>query len=154
MSDDPIEPEDTSSEVPPPRHFMLTPVKDGAYHKGLPLITAVYLNCEKWPDGKFLMGMQGVSLDPHETDPARMVIHLFIQPEETLEESTGMEVFSDTAGFELAADEKIVEEFWENVRKVKAFTLAVSTDEYYFTCRVDTESTMATDVRCDWRYLN
>ena len=70
MSDEtPVVPE-TSDEFPAPRHFVLTPVKDGAYHKGLPTITAVYLNCDKWPDGKFLMGMLGVPEMLREAEPS------------------------------------------------------------------------------------
>jgi hypothetical protein len=156
MSDDNVEVPDTSSEFPPPAHFVLTPVKDGAYHKGLPTVTAVYLNLDKWPDGKFLMGTTGVTIDPHESDLGKLMLHLFIQPDEEEVETNdeGMQVFTDTCGFELTADAKVVEEFLDNIRKVKSFTFAVSTEEYYFSCRVDSESTMVTDVRCDWRYLN
>jgi hypothetical protein len=153
MSDEAPE---TYDDFPPPLHFVLTPVKDGAYHKGLPTVTAVYLNCEKWPDGTFLMGMLGVSLDPHDTEATKLILHMFIQPEdeEQAEQDSRMEVFSDTCGFELSSEVKTLTEFLEGVRKIKAFTLAVSTEEYYFCCRVDAESTAVTEVKCDWRYLN
>lgn len=144
-----------SDEFPVPRHFILTPVKDGAYQKALPTITAVYLNCAKQPDGHFLMGMTGISLDRHDTDTKRLLMHLFIQPDdERAEDDDGPQVFSDTCGFELSAKQETIDEFWASVNKVKCFTLVISCDEFYFHCRVDSESTMVTDVRCDWRFLN
>lgn len=149
-------PGDSSEEdFPTPDHFVLSPVRDGSYSKGLPTITAVYLGCLAHPIGHFLMGMVCVSLDPHETDTAKLLLHLFIQPEdEDLEEVELATVFSETCAFELKASQKIIDEFTESVQKIKAFTLAISTDEYYFTCRVDSEATTVTDVKCDWRFLN
>lgn len=155
MSNDPKSPPQASDEFPTPRHFVLTPTKDGAYQKALPTVTAVYLGCERQPDGHFLMGTMGVSLDPHDTDPKKLIMHLFVQPEDEREdEPDGVEIFTDTCGFELAAEQKTVDEFMISVSKVKAFTLAISCDEYYFHCRVDSESTAVTDVKLDWRFLN
>lgn len=153
----PEPPHDDASDFPAPRHFILTPVTDGAYQKALPTITAVYLNTDKQPDGHFLMGMTGVSLDRHDTVTTKLLMHLFIQPYEDREDEEdpeGTQVFSDTCGFELSADQKTIDDFWMSVDKVKCFTLAISCDEYYFNCRVDSESTMVTDVKCDWRFLN
>jgi hypothetical protein len=143
-----------TEEFPTPKHFILTPVTDGAYQRALPTVSAIYLNAEKQPDGHFLMGMTGVSLDRHDTDTTKLLMHLFIQPYEDREDEEGAQVFTDTCGFELSAGQKTIDEFWENVAKVKSFTLAISCDEYYFHCRVDSESTMVTDVKCDWRFLN
>ena len=154
MSDATKPPPESSEDFPVPRHFILTPVKDGAYQKSLPTVTAVYLNADRQPDGLFLMGMLGVSLDRHDTADNLLLMHLFIQPEDEREEIEGTQVFSDTCGFELSAEPKTINEFWESVSKVKCFTLAISCDEFYFHCRVDSESTAVTDVKCDWRFLN
>ena len=159
MSDDPGSPTPPPDDFPVPRHFVLTPVKDGAYKVALPTVTAVYLGSARQPDRHFLMGMVGVSLDPHETDAQKLIMHLFIQPDDDDEEDNGvpeegLQMFTDTCGFELSAEKKTMDEFMASVAKVKAFTLAISCDEFYFHCRVDTESTMVDEVKCDWRFLN
>jgi hypothetical protein len=150
-----------ANDFPVPRHFVLTPVKDGAYKKSLPKLTAVYLNCEKWPPGEFLSNLAGVSLDRDETDPERMHLSLFVPPEdlpdgmiEEITEENSMQVFADTGNFTLRARLEVMEDFWDNISKIKAFTLAVSTEDYYLEARVNFDSTEVTELDCTFRLLN
>jgi hypothetical protein len=156
MADQPAssEAQQPPDAFPVPDHFILTPVLDGAYGKHLPTVTAIYIGCAARPEGLFLMGMVSVALEPHDTEQNKICLHLFIEPDEIEEEDIGATVFAETAAFELAAEVKVIQEFWDNVRKVKVFTLAISSDDYFFSCRVDYEGATVSDVKCDWRYLN
>lgn len=158
MSDEspntPSTPGSPADDFPKPSHFVLEPIPDGAYQKGLPTITAVYLGCKETPEPSELMFMAGCALDLHESKTDHLLLHLFIPPPEDEELTETSLMVSDTAGFELSSAQKTIDDFWECMIKVKAFTFAVSCDHYYFRCRVNFDSTEVTDTHCDYRLLH
>lgn len=140
-------------DIPVPRHFVVSPVKE-TNGKNLPKLTAVYLHCDKWPSGILMENLTGVSLDRDPDEPSKMHLALFAPaPDDDLQEGDTV-VFTDTAAFTLTAPPDVIHSFWDNIAKIKTFILAVSTEEYYFEAKVNFDSTEVTQMTCEYRHLN
>ena len=141
---------DGSEALPRPKHFVVAPVLDGAYHRSLPTITAVYVGCSEVPDMEELMCIDGGILDRDQINPNKLEICLFLPGPPGAADGIEVETFS----YELTSETKIIEEFWTCVKRIKAFVFAVSTDNYYFYCRISTETSKATSLKGEPRLLN
>lgn len=147
--DDPPDDLEAADALPKPKHFVLTPVTDGSYHRALPTVTAVYIGCEHAPDLDDLLAIDGGILDKDMLDPAKLELCLFLPPVGGSPDGIEMETFA----YELVSKPETIEKFWLSVGKVKSFMFAVSADDYYFSCRISTETSEATALRHDLRLL-
>lgn len=154
MSEDtPNQPSDDSEpaeSLPRPKHFVLSPVKDGDYQRNLPTVTAVYLGCVDVPNPEELLKIDGGMLDLDLDDKTRMELCLFLPPPNSPHDAQVMETFA----YELSSAAETITEFWDSVGKIKAFRFAVSADNYYFHCRISTDSARATNLHLDSRLLH
>lgn len=137
-------------ELPEPLKFVIQPVLDGDYRNNLPTITAVYLGCKESPDGDDLCRIDWMSLERESEVSGSVKLFFFVPPSE--EDAAGAE-FGNSFGYEAVGPVKTINQFWDCVKKIKCFVFSVSTDTYFFRCRVDTETEQVTDTSCTYRYL-
>lgn len=143
MSDDQAEPQ----IIPEPKHFVVSPVEDGAFSKHLPTITAVYLGLETQVDPSTLSNIDGGSVDKDDTVPGGLQLSLFVQPKDA-------EAFMDVATYPMTAPKHAADMFLDNLKKIKCFVFAISTDDFYYQCKIDTKSASTTESTCTYRLLN
>ena len=139
-----------ANDLPEPAHFVIAPVPDGAYHRYMPTIIAVYYQCEKVPHESDLARIEAVAIDPDDTRGDRMSVALFL-PSPEIEEDLA---YNEMQGFVLHGEEKTINLFWDNVKKVKQFVFAVTTDTFYFTCRVNAETSEVQDRTFEIRFIH
>jgi len=146
----PNDPNEGEQALPKPKYFVLSPVEDGNFKNQSPTVTAVYIGCEDYPPEEDLIKIDGGVLDRDELAEARLQLYLFLPPSDEQSSYEDTETFS----YELAADKEIIDNFWDCVLKIKRFVFAVSTDTYYFTCRVNTETNQVVESNFEKRLLN
>ena len=151
-TDDPEAPAKEPEALPEPKRFVLSPVEDGGFAKGLPTITAVYVGQPgSTPDPKALTRIDGGTVDFDKAVPTELQISIFIAP---VEEDFADDHFSEVFSYSLTADVKTIAMFKDNIAKVKCFTFAISTDDYSFTCNINTKTSDATESSCSYRLLH
>jgi hypothetical protein len=92
-----------------------------------------------------------MSLEKNEAVPDTLDLCFFIPPAE--EDAVGGE-FGESFAYELSGAPETLKQFWDCVGKIKCFVFSVSSDEYFFRCKVDVETERVLDTTCSYRYLN
>lgn len=141
--------EDGSELIPTPRAFVIEVVEDGAYRKQLPTLTAVFVGCNTTPDPEELGRLDGASIDTDPKDPDRIQLNIFITPRQG-----DTSKFSDVFSYSVRCEAKTIKNFLSDVKKVKTFVFAVSCDDFYFKCKVDTDSSNVLESSCEYRLLH
>lgn len=140
---------------PGPKYFALEAVDDGAYKKHLPTVTAVFIGSDVSPKSSDLMKIEGGMVEPDDKVENQVQLHLFFPTgDEDYDVPTSPQTFSEVCTFELPAEKEIVDLFLDNVSKVKAFNFAVSTVDYYFSCRINPDTTEVSEINCTYRALH
>ena len=133
-----------------PKHFVLSPVKDGNYKTHSPTVTAVFFGCPESPNPEDLITIDGGVLERVEGDSTKLNLYMFIPPAEEQLSYTETEAYA----YELTSTKEMVTSFWNSVQKVNRFVFAVSSDTYYFTCKVNTQTNQVIESTCEIRTLH
>lgn len=148
--DNPKNPPEDEQALPAPKHFVISPVKDGNYKDHSPTITAVYVGCKEYPPIDDLLRIDGGILDRHDSQETILFLHLFLppSPDQVSFEET------ETFAYELSSTKEVINSFCDSMEKIKRFVFVVSTDTYYFSCSINIESNQVTSSTCEMRLLN